>query len=262
MRLGKPLPALKSCRVAGRVKTGVLVTAILAIAACGLPPAPGAHSSGSEAPTGLAAHSPLSCAAAALDASAPSPRANAAFAFDVDRRVMVLFGGGTSNVVDGFDDTWSWDGQAWTLQHPAHKPPGTSYAAMAYDLIHHRMVLYAPARTESASPQTWTWDGADWTQASPAHTPPMRIEAAMASDPSRGGIVLVGGTSSGDRSDVWAWNGADWTQVTPDGGPIFGAAHAVVVSPKGGSLLVVGNARTVIGHRRPDRAHRLRQVWR
>jgi len=158
---------------------------------------------------------------------------------------MVLFGGGTSNVVNGFDDTWTWDGQAWTQQHPAHSPPGTSYAAMAYDVIHHRMVLYEPGRGESVPPETWTWDGADWTQENPVHTPPTRIEAAMASDPSRDGVVLVGGTSSGDRSDVWAWNGADWTQVAPDGGPIFGAAHAVLASPKGGgSLLVVGNART------------------
>jgi Galactose oxidase, central domain/Kelch motif len=215
------------------VKTGVLVTAILFIAACGVPP-----------PTGLVAPSKPSCAAALFDAAAPSPRANATFAFDVDRRVMVLFGGRTSNVLDGLDDTWTWDGQAWTQQHPAHRPPGTSYAAMAYDVIHHRMVLYAPARGESGSPQTWTWDGADWTQESPVNTPPTRIEAAMTSDPSLGGVVLVGGTSSSDRSDVWAWNGADWTQVAPDGGPIFGAAHAVLVSPKGGSLLVVGNART------------------
>lgn len=219
----------------GDVKTGVLVAAILAIAACGVPPpAAGAHSPGSQA----------LCAAASFDASAPSARANAAFAFDVDRRVMVLFGGGTTNVLSGLDDTWTWDGQAWTEQHPVHRPRGTSYAAMAYDVIHHRMVLYEPAPGESAFPQTWTWDGADWTQESPVHTPPTRIEAAMASDPTRGGVVLVGGTSSGDRSDVWAWNGADWTQVAQDGGPIFGAAHAVVVSPKGGSLLVVGNART------------------
>src|SRR5712692_5991811 len=211
----------------------VLVTAVLAIAACTVPP------------PAAGAHGPDACAAALFDARAPSPRANATLAFDVDRRVMVLFGGGTSNVVDGLDDTWTWDGQAWTQQHPAHRPPGTSYAAMAYDVIHHRMVLYAPARSESASPQTWTWDGADWTQASPAHTPPTRIEAVMASDPSRGGVVLVGGTSASDRSDVWAWNGADWTQVAPDAGPIFGAAHAVLVSPKGGgSLLLIGNART------------------
>jgi hypothetical protein len=158
---------------------------------------------------------------------------------------MVLFGGGTSSAGGGFDDTWTWDGQAWSQQHPGQSPPGTSYAAMAYDVIHHRMVLYEPGRGESVPPETWTWDGADWTHENPLHTPPTRLEAAMASDPSRDGVVLVGGTSSSDRSDVWAWNGADWAQVAPDRGPIFGAAHAVLVSPKGdGSLLVVGNAGT------------------
>ena|GEM_PF-2447694 len=227
------------------MKTGVLIAALFAITACGVPPpAAGAHGSGSEAPTGLAAPLPQSCAAALFDASAPPPRANATFAFDVDRRVMVLFGGGISNSGSGFDDTWTWDGQAWTQQRPAHSPPGRSYAAMAYDVIHHRMVLYEPAHGESLPPETWTWDGTDWTHENPAHTPPTRLEAAMASDPSRNGVVLVGGTSSSDQSDVWAWDGADWTQVAPDGGPIFGAAHAVLVSPKGGSLLVVGNGRT------------------
>ncbi len=232
--------------MAGDVRARVLVIAVLAIAACGVPPsAAGAPGPGSKAQTGLTAHSPGACGAALFDARAPSPRANATFAFDVDRRVMVLFGGGTTSAVGGFDDTWTWDGQAWTQQHPAHSPPGTSYAAMAYDVIHHRMVLYEPGRGESVPPQTWTWDGADWTQENPVHTPPTRIEAAMASDPSRDGVVLVGGTSSSDQSDIWAWNGADWTQVAPDVGPIFGAPHAVLVSPKGGgSLLVVGNART------------------
>ncbi|HSS60156.1 MAG TPA: kelch repeat-containing protein [Candidatus Limnocylindrales bacterium] len=218
------------------MRAGIFVTAVLAMAACTAPP-PGAG--------GLATPSPGACAAALVETGAPPPRANATFAFDVDRRVMVLFGGATSNTVNGLDDTWTWDGQAWTQQHPAHSPPGASYAAMAYDVIHHRMVLYEPAHGDSVPPQTWTWDGTDWTQENPVHTPPTRIEAAMAADPSRNGVVLVGGTNAGDLSDVWAWDGTDWTQVAPDAGPIFGAAHALLASPKGGgSLLVVGNSRT------------------
>jgi N-acetylneuraminic acid mutarotase len=230
--------------VAGEVRAGICVTALLAFAACSAPP-PAAGGPGSATQTRLAAPSSRACAAASFDASAPAPRANATLAFDVDRRVMVLFGGGISNADNRYDDTWTWDGQAWTQQHPANSPPGTSYAAMAYDVIHHRMVLYEPAHGDSVPPETWTWDGTDWTHETPVHTPPSRIEAAMASDPSRNGVVLVGGTSSSDQSDIWAWDGADWTQVAPDGGPIFGAAHAVLASPKGGgSLLVVGNART------------------
>ncbi len=109
---------------------------------------------------------------------------------------------------------------------------------MAYDTTNHRMVLYEPGPV----PQTWTWDGRTWAQQHPAHMPPSRVDAAMTADPSRGGVVLVGGTAQGDRSDVWAWDGTDWSLVVADQGPLFGAAHAVVASPKvKGSLLVIGN---------------------
>ncbi|TMG26192.1 MAG: hypothetical protein E6H97_09045 [Chloroflexi bacterium] len=85
------------------------------------------------------------------------------------------------------------------------------------------------------------YDGVTWTRTNPIHTPPSRNEPAMANDPSRGGVVLVGGTASGDRSDVWAWNGSDWMEILPDQGPLFGSAQSVIVSPKDGSLLVAGN---------------------
>ncbi len=188
------------------------------------------------------ARSQSGCYAPAVNVGAPPARSNAAFAFDIDRRVMVLFGGGTTQQVAGsFADTWTLDVQGWTSHDPSHSPPATSYAAMAYDLTHHYMVLYEPASAAGAIPQTWTWDGVTWSQQNPVHTPPTRIEPAMATDPSRGGVVLVGGTDSSDRSDVWAWNGSDWIENLPDQGPIFGSAHSVIVSPKDGSLLVAGN---------------------
>jgi hypothetical protein len=192
--------------------------------------------------TASGARSQSGCYAPAVNGGAPQARSNAAFAFDIDRRVMVLFGGGTTQQGGGgFADTWTWDDQGWTRQDPSQSPPARSYAAMAYDLTHHYTVLYEPASAVGATPQTWTWDGVTWTQQNPVHTPPTRIEPAMANDPSRRGVVLVGGTDSSDRSDIWAWNGSDWIEIQADQGPIFGSAHSVIVSPKDGSLLVVGN---------------------
>ena len=150
---------------------------------------------------------------------------------------MLLFGGSPGSL----NDTWTWDGR-WTQKHPAQSPPGGSLGVMAYDVTHHEMVLYEPDQGPGTAPQTWTWDGRDWTEQHPAHVPPTRQQPAMATDPSHSGVVLVGGTAAGDRSDVWAWNGGDWTEVVPDQGPIFGSAHAVVVSAKvGHTLAVVGN---------------------
>lgn len=209
------------------------VAVIIVLAACAPTPGGVASSARSVSPSGQ----PITCAAAAVNVDAPSARANAAFAFDVDHREMVLFGGNPGSL----SDTWTWDGR-WTQQHPALSPPAASQTAMAYDVIHHEMVMYVPVQGPGTAPETWTWAGHEWAQRRSIHVPPSRDQPAMASDPSRGGVVLVGGTASGDRSDVWAWNGVDWTEVVPDQGPIFGSAHSIVVSPKtGGAVIVVGN---------------------
>ncbi|HYM66803.1 MAG TPA: kelch repeat-containing protein [Patescibacteria group bacterium] len=215
------------------LRWGVAAVTVIALAACSR-----------LAPVGQLTASPStasSCSATGTGPSAPPPRANAALAFDVDRKQLVLFGGVSSGQTPGsYDDTWTWDG-GWTLQHPTQSPAGASSAGMAYDPIHHVMVLYVPAGSPGASPETWTWDGSNWTRQNPAHLPPSRIEPAMAADPVRGGVILVGGTAAGDRSDIWAWNGSDWTEVLADQGPVFGAAHAIAVSPKDDSIVVTGN---------------------
>lgn len=215
---------------------GWTAIAVVALTACGR------ITAGSTTALVSSSRTQSGCYAPAITSGAPGPRANAAFAFDIDRRVMVLFGGGNGPQVGaGYTDTWTWDLSGWRQQSPAQSPPATAEAGMAYDQIHHYMVLYEPAWSAGAAPQTWTWDGTNWTQQFPEHTPPTRAEPAMAPDPALGGVVLVGGTDSSDRSDVWAWNGSDWIEVFADQGPIFGSAHSVVVSPKDGSLTVVGN---------------------
>jgi hypothetical protein len=217
----------------------------LAMGACGAAVSQdGAASVARTAPAdGTPSSAPVACFAPPYDPNAPPARANAAFAYDGDRHVMVLFGGGRTNVVStSLADTWTWDGQSWTEQFPAESPPPTSYAAMAYDLVRHEMVLSVPSPNPTTPPTTWTWDGVSWSEQHSVHVPPSRIEAAMAFDPSRGGVILVGGTAAGDKSDIWLWSGNDWSQVWADQGWIFGASHALLPSPRGdGSLIDIAN---------------------
>jgi hypothetical protein len=163
-------------------RLGWVALIAVAVTACGrLAP-------GDATASASSARSQSGCFAPAVNGGAPQARSNAAFAFDIDRRVMVLFGGGTTQLGGGgFADTWTWDVQGWTSHDPAQSPPGRSYTAMAYDLTHHYTVLYEPASAPGEIPQTWTWDGVTWTQQKPVHTPPTRIEPAMATDLSRGG---------------------------------------------------------------------------
>src|SRR6185503_20117813 len=59
---------------------------------------------------------------AKVDVIGPSARRSPAMAYDEDRHRVVLFGGrsGTDEV---HNDTWEYDGNAWTLVEPGVQPP-------------------------------------------------------------------------------------------------------------------------------------------
>src|ERR1700722_15385110 len=68
---------------------------------------------------------------ATSQATVPPGRAWASFAYDAVRYQLVLFGGGIANTVYG--DTWTWNDNSWTEQHPARSPSARIGAAMVYD---------------------------------------------------------------------------------------------------------------------------------
>jgi hypothetical protein len=89
--------------------------------------------------------------------SSGSASMNFSLAADGARSVLVLFGQN--------GDTWTWNGTKWTPQAPAHSPSPRFGASMAYDSIHHVVVLFG-GRLGSLGQlnDTWTWNGIDWTQ--------------------------------------------------------------------------------------------------
>jgi hypothetical protein len=84
-------------------------------------------------------------------------------AYDAATGDIVLFGG--VNVISGTGhtsgDTWTWNGSAWTKQHPATSPPARGAAAMTYDAATGDIVLFGGlARRGTALHDTWTWGSA------------------------------------------------------------------------------------------------------
>jgi hypothetical protein len=159
----------------------------------------------------------------------PSTRTLSAMAYDSDRGVCVLFGGGT-NIFDyetPFNDTWEWDGSTWSLRSgndPAatDRPPPLDYPVLVYDSARKRTVLSGDVVhigfSTSPLTQTWEWDGTHWS--AHATAPPPRAYGAMAYDPVRGVTVLFGGL--GDYSslnDTWTWDGTTWREITTGGVP-------------------------------------------
>jgi hypothetical protein len=151
-----------------------------------------------------------------LDVQGPPARSAAMVVYDSVRHVVVLFGGsGPGGVGRGlyFQDTWTWDGTQWQLQHPAHMPNPMMRAGMAFDERHGVTVIFGGEGETTTYTATWTWDGADWTVLDPATTPPARYLFGMAYDAARGVTVLFGGTSGGVKlNDTWTWDGTNWTQ--------------------------------------------------
>jgi len=151
---------------------------------------------------GLRAH----FSSTAGDGGGPPARENASMVFDAGHGVMVLFGGSTRTGVLG--DTWTWDGDAWTEQHPATSPAPREAAAMAYDEAHHQVVLFGGVGASgqaSASPEseTWTWDGSTWHHVTTAHVPVI-LRAGMVDDPATGQLLLVGESMVGGFAEMQA----------------------------------------------------------
>jgi hypothetical protein len=84
-------------------------------------------------------------------------------AYDAGRQQVVLFGGDYAKIQT--EDTWTWDGQTWTQQHPTTSPPARYDSSMAYDVGHQQVVLFGGFGAGMMTGDTWTWDGHDWTHA-------------------------------------------------------------------------------------------------
>jgi sugar lactone lactonase YvrE len=167
--------------------------------------------------------------------TSPPPGIESAFTYDPIHSQAVLFGG----VVEGSysSDTWLWNGSTWT--HAASSGPSArSSSAMAYDAISGKVVLFGGVDSNgNAQQDTWFWNGSSWSQvppsSNPANNPPARFSANMVYDAALGEIVMFGGTSANnvtDLNDTWVWNGstATWTQVNqtgPSARDSFGMAY-------------------------------------
>lgn len=167
----------------------------------------------------------------------PHARDEAAMAYDSERGVCVLFGGGTNSLPSElpFNDTWEWDGAVWTMRRPndpsaGNSPPPLDYPQMTYDSLRKRTVLIGgwervageliPAR------RTWEWDGTVWTvhdrSTTPSPAPPPLLGSAIAFDAVRRVTVLFGGfpAEGGDyQNETWTWDGKEWRLAASGGTP-------------------------------------------
>jgi hypothetical protein len=149
----------------------------------------------------------------------------------------VLFGGFPDFSSVALDDTWTWDGEAWS---DAHASPGMVEGVAA--TLDGQAVLFASADSSGATTVTpWVWSGSAWAPQSPPSSPPARGAAAVAAFP--GGVLLFGGfTLDGSQTllaDTWIWDGTAWSSPSSPTAP-SPRGWASAASLDGGVILFGG----------------------
>lgn len=155
-------------------------------------------------------------------ATSPSYRVQTAMWSDGTRAWVF---GGVDNIRGlSFDETWKWTGVAWQMVLPTVRPSARGRAAVAFDAVRGRAVLFGGATNFGTVPlgDTWEFDGTNWLQLTPGPAPSARHGHGLCFDPGRARLVLFGGTGSLSTArfrDTWEWNGTTWTAVTTAGQP-------------------------------------------
>jgi hypothetical protein len=157
-----------------------------------------------------------------------------AMACDSVRQRIVLFGGGAHRP---YQDTWEWNGTAWSQRSVALHPPFNNGHAMAFDESRGRIVL---AGNDMSS--TWEWDGAEWHQSTHALRPEFRRHHTLTYDSLRRRVVLFGGQGTGahDFADTWEYDGTAWTRLAPAVSPPARAQHVAAFDGRRGVLVLFG----------------------
>ncbi|HMI57214.1 MAG TPA: PQQ-dependent sugar dehydrogenase [Gemmatimonadaceae bacterium] len=144
-----------------------------------------------------------------VDSALTPARSGQAMATDPAGGVLLF--GGIDHDSTRTDESWHYTSRKWTAL-TAPGPRARANAAMAFDLDHHRSVLWGGAPCIDRA--LWSWDGHEWTMVD-INGPLALRDAAMAYDPTTRSLVLVGGRHCSGRPshDAWRWDGKRWSQL-------------------------------------------------
>ncbi len=122
-------------------------------------------------------------------------------AYDEVRRECVLYGGTGDQT---YQDTWRWNGSAWT-QASTNGPGPRFHHAMTYNRRQNVVVLFGGYDGSGfAQSDLWHWNGTQWAVVSGA-APPPRAHHGISFDIERRALVLFGGESGTTYGDTWEW---------------------------------------------------------
>jgi hypothetical protein len=147
-------------------------------------------------------------------------------------------------------DTFEFDGTAWTSFTPKNKPAARRFAAMVYDQNIKKVVIFGGFDGTNYRQDTWTWDGTDWTEVK-KNRPPNRALMSMWYDPLQKKTIIYAGLGRGSideritrYSDMYSFDGTGWTKLSVSNTPGERFGAQIGVNPLTGKLLLFGGLRS------------------
>ncbi len=181
----------------------------------------------------------------------PPLRWGSRMVYDHESRRAILFGGSNGFTAETLNDTWAFDFETkmWTQMNPAVSPPPHHFAAMAYNPLADRVVLFGgfDIYADFSRNDTWTYDynSDTWTEVVTPVSPPARLYHTLAWDLWSNRMILFGGVEYPYEpilGDTWALDlkRNSWTQLSPRREPDARAWH-IMHGTWGGPLLFGGS---------------------
>lgn len=134
---------------------------------------------------------------------------------------VVRFGGVEGSTT--IDSTWSYVNGTWRNVTSGASPSDRFLPAMTYDYADGYVLLFGGLQIVGSNitsyGDTWAFQHGAWTQLVTPSSPTARGGASLVYDPTLGGVVLFGGTSSLNAfdNDTWLYRAGNWSKLDASG---------------------------------------------
>jgi hypothetical protein len=173
------------------------------------------------------------------DIEAPPARYFHAMVYDRARERVVLYGG-LDEAGDVLEDTWEWDGEAWT-EIVSPRTPGFLASAIVFDEKRNTTIAFVLGMNGTGE---WAFDGVTWKGVGALDFAGLSFKAAY--DTARGTIVAFGGADL-DRGDIspqtWERLGdGKWIKIRPKAAPGGRLYHDMVYDRAREKVVLYGDS--------------------